>query len=286
MSQPTLDMMAVRRMALDAMADLPGPPTGHRPLTAIRLDLAEYKVAEGSGAQQSRVQESGVQGSGEVSASLVDAVTDLLVRDDGTNGAGAAVVTGVSRYFDLPVARLFHEVLFRRVWDRFRHRCGRESPGDHFQIKINVTSDGAIPLELYGSEWSFKQLHMDRDALLFSHLYGPVAGFTGGALLLADVRTYLHRHGLRFDDLFEWSKEATPGSKPVLRAEHLAAVMAECGVDIGSPGPDEIIFVNNLPSAGILHGVTPVALTAEDRFVRTFHRCSVKGVPWRPAQPA
>ena len=278
MSQPTLDMMVVRRMALDAMADLPGPITARRPLTAIRVDLADYKVAQGSSGP-------GAQESGEVPPSLVDAVTDRLVRDDGTSGAGAAVVTGVSRYFDQPVARLFHEVLFRRVWDRFRHRCGPESP-DHFKIKVNVTSDGAIPLELYGSEWSFKQLHMDRDALLFSHLYGPVAGFTGGALLLADVRTYLHRHGLRFNDLFEWSREATPGSKPVLRAEHVAAVMAECGVDLGGPGPDEIIFVNNLPSAGILHGVTPVAVPAADGFIRTFHRCSVKGVPWRSAQPA
>jgi hypothetical protein len=262
-----MDMMVVRRAALDEMADLRSPVTEQRPFTDIRVDLGQHYGEDG------------------LKASLVDAVADRLVRDDGTYGPGVAVVAGVSRYFELPVARLFHEVLFSRVWEQVRGRCGAESPGDHFRAKVTVTSDGAIPLELYGSEWSFKQMHMDRDALLFSHLYGPVTGFTGGALLLADVRCYMHRHGLRFDDLFEWSQEATPGRKPVLRAEYEDEVMAECGLEIGGVGPDEIIFINNFPSAGVLHGVTPVAVTDRASFTRTFHRCSVKGAPGCSGQP-
>lgn len=263
MTQSTTDMMYLRRAALDAMADLPGPPPPGRPLADIRIDLAAHLSGSGES---------------EAPASLVAAVAGRLLRDDGAGGAGAVIVRGLSRYFDVPEARLFHENLFRRVWDQVSQRCGREGPGDLFKIKVNVTADGAIPLELYGSAWSFKQLHMDRDALIFSHLYGPVAGFTGGSLVLADVRTYMRRHRLRFDDLFEWSEEATPGSKPVLRAEHEADVLGECGVEIADIGPDEVIFVNNLPSAGILHGITPVVVAEPESFERVFHRCSVKGI--------
>ena len=151
-----------------------------------------------------------------------------------------------------------------------------EAPAPGYRMKSGVTADGRIPLEHYGSRWSFKRLHMDRDALLFSHCYGPVRGFSGGALLLADARTYLSRHGLRFRDLFEWSEEPTAGSKPVLRAECEADVMAECGIDLGQPGPDELLFVNNLPGAGILHGVTPVSPYDMENFLREYHRCSVR----------
>jgi hypothetical protein len=263
MSPSTLDMMTARRTALDAMADRSGPASGERPFGGIRVDLGPYLADDRPG---------------KIPAGLVQTIADRLIRDDGTGGAGAAVVTGLSRYFDLPAARLFHEALFRHVWDQVRHRSGAESPGDHFKIKVGSTSDGAIPLELYGSLWSFKQLHMDRDALLFSHLYGPVAGFTGGSLLLADIRSYMRRHALRFDDLFDWSEESTPGSKPVLRAEHEQSVLDECGIDLGGLGADEVLFVNNFPSAGVLHGVTPVVVADRDGFVREFHRCSVKGV--------
>ncbi len=115
-----------------------------------------------------------------------------------------------------------------------------------------------------------------RDSLLFSHLYGPVAGFAGGGLRLADVRGYIRRHALRFDDLFEWSQEPTPGSKPVLRAEFEESVMRESGAEIEDIGPDAIVFVNNLPDAGVLHGVSPVTVTDPQRFVREYHRCTVK----------
>jgi hypothetical protein len=119
---------------------------------------------------------------------------------------------------------------------------------------------------------------VDREVLLFSHLYGPLAGFTGGSVQLVDVRAYMRRNALRFADVFEWSDEPSPGSKPVLRAEHCACALATCGVDLGVIGPDEVLFVNNAPGAGILHGVTPVVVSDGARFVREFHRCSVKAL--------
>jgi hypothetical protein len=261
MTQSTQDMMWIRRQAIDAMAGRPAPATTGSPFSDVRVDLTGR-----------------LEDSGGIPAVVVDEIADKLSRDDGSNGPGVALVGGLAGYFDLRAAREFHEKLFRLVWEQVRRRVDLDGPGEDFRIKVNVTSDGVIPLDLYGSRWSFKQMHMDRDALLFSHLYGPVAGFSGGALLLADVRRYLHEHRLGFDDLFEWSDESTPGSKPVLRAEHEAAVLAECGVDVGGLGPDEIVFINNVPGAGVLHGVTPVVVEDLEAFVREYHRCSVKGV--------
>jgi hypothetical protein len=257
MKQTKTDMMALRRAAIDAMADRIPPPG--EPFEGLRLDVADHAGDLRHG----------------VPDGLVAAVAARLVRDGATAGPGAVVVGGLSRRLDPVAARDFHERLFGRVWDAVR---AGDRPASGYRIKVNVTSDGAIPLELYGSRWSFKQLHMDRDALLFSHLYGPVTGFTGGSLVLADIRAYLARHRARFDDLFEWSDEATPGSKPVLRAEHENAVLAEVGLEVGPLGPDEIVFINNFPDSGVLHGVTPVAVTDRDAFVREYHRCSVKEV--------
>lgn len=263
MTSAAADMMTQRRSALDGMADLPESLVAAQPLADMRIDVGEYFSAGGGT---------------EIPDRLVLAVSDVLLRDGDHVGAGAAVVSGLSQRFDIEGARAFHEVLFRRVWEDVRARSSRTGSAVHYRIKTNVTADGAIPLELYGSNWSFKQLHMDRDALLFSHLYGPVAGFTGGSLLLVDVRTYLQRHSLRFKEVFEWSDEPTAGSKPVLRLDHQDAAVAECGIDLGVIGPDEILFVNNFPEAGILHGVAPVVVADRTTYVREFHRCSVKDV--------
>jgi hypothetical protein len=64
----------------------------------------------------------------------------------------------------------------------------------------------------------------------------------------------------------------------VLRAEHCETAFAECGVDVGAIGPDTAVFVNNLPDAGILHGVRPVVVTDPRAFHREYHRCGVKGL--------
>lgn len=239
-------MMVARRTAIDAMAGMPAVGS----FDDIRLDIGDDPRGH----------------------ETVQRLADVLVRD------GAALLTGLSRHFDLDAARLYHEELFGKVWQLVRHRCGATGPDGRYRVKVNTTSDGAIPLELYGSQWSFKQLHMDRDALLFSHLYGPVHGFGGGSLLLADAHAYLYRHRLQFADVFTWSEEATPGSKPVVRAEHENALLAECGVDVGGLDADTIIFVNNFPEAGVVHGVTPVVVEDRATFVREYHRCSVKEV--------
>ncbi|WP_145788193.1 hypothetical protein [Kitasatospora atroaurantiaca] len=212
----------------------------------------------------------------EIPPALARAVSDLLIRDDDQIGPGAALVTGLLEFFELERARSFHQALFSAVWEVFRQRTVDGDPEKDFRLKTGTISDGAIPIELYGSSWSFKAFHIDRDALLFSHLYGPVVGFTGGELHLIDIRPYMGRHSLRFDDVFEWSDEPTDGCKPVLRSEHTQSALAEYGRTTGSMGPDQIVFVNNLPDTGVLHGATPVVVTDPESFIREYHRCSVK----------
>ncbi|WP_091298950.1 hypothetical protein [Amycolatopsis xylanica] len=214
----------------------------------------------------------------EVLARTASEVARRLARPDHQVGPGAVVVTGLSAHFDFAAAREFHERLFRSVWTEFRDYAGIPGPEEAYRIKTGTIADGAIPVELYGSQWSFKDLHVDREVLLFSHLYGPVTGFTGGELLLVDIRPYLRGRGLGFDDAFAWSNEATEGSKPVLREAHCGPALAECGIDLGPLGPDAVVFVNNLPDAGILHGVRPVEVTDVRGFRREYHRCSAKGV--------
>jgi adenylate kinase family enzyme len=259
------EMMIARRAAMDAMGqDIRFAAAARWTAADLTVDATPYLEARDRGQDLSW---------------LADRVANRLIRDDGAAGVGVTVVTGLSAFLDVTAARAFHEALFRHVWDRVRERALTDLPTDRFKIKIGVTADGDIPLALYGSRWSFKQLHADRDALLFSHLYGPTAGFTGGDLVLADIRTYLSRHTASFEDVFGWSEEPTPGSKPVVLPEHEAAVLAEYGFILESPDADAIVFVNNMPSAGVLHGVTPVAATGECVFEREFHRCSVKRMP-------
>ncbi|MFJ2766857.1 hypothetical protein [Streptomyces sp. NPDC087300] len=259
------EVMNARRSAFDRMADVSGTSSPGKPFANLRIDARAY-AADGTGEDASHP----------VPSALVRAVTDRLARDGGFDGPGAALVTGLPTGGNVLRARQEHERLFRAVWADFLARTGQRDPAAGYAVKTKTTTDGVIPPELYGSNWSFKRPHADRDAWLFSHRYGPVAGCGGGAPVLLDVRRYLRRHGLRFADAFEWSREPTPGSKPVLRAEHHEAAMAECGVVLEGVGLDAVLFVNNLPDAGVLHGATPVRVTDPDLFVREYHRCSVK----------
>jgi hypothetical protein len=261
------ELMAARRAALDGMAELAGRPGAWPSRLAEAVDLHRYLPSGGPVMPR------------DVPDDLIRTITDRLIRGGLPGGPGAALVAGLASYFDLVTARAFHTALFGRVWEDFRVRSAEVDQTGCYRIKTTVTADGAIPLERYGSSWSFKRLHIDREVLLFSHLYGPVAGFTGGRVLLVDAWHYLRRHALRFDDAFEWSDEPTEGNKPVLRAEHGRAALADSGADLGALGPDAILFVNNAPGAGILHGVTPVVVTDPERFAREFHRCSAKAVP-------
>lgn len=255
-------MMSLRRAGLSGLADV-RPPAG-RPLTGIRIHVADL-LAPGEQPDAALPR-------------LAGEIAGRLLRTGARPGPGAAVLAGLSRHFDVARSREFHERLFGAVWAAFRDRASGPRSGAAFRVKSGTITDGAIPLELYGSRWSFKDLHIDREVLLFSHLYGPVSGFTGGDLLLVDIWPYLNQRALRFDDAFEWSGEPTEGSKPVLRAEHCEAALAECGVTVGAPGPDEIVFVNNLPDAGVLHGATAVSVTDPGSFRREYHRCTVKDV--------
>lgn len=257
---PVTEMMRLRQAALDDVSS--APVSDRPPFSGIRLDVNDYVLLGGQ--------------VGAVPESLALAVADRLVRQGEPAGSGAAIVSGLTRFFTLEQARDFHEALFRAVWAAFSQRAYSSAEACSFRFKTGIIADGAIPLKLYGSSWSFKSLHIDRDALLFSHLYGPVGGFSGGELLLADIARYMRLRSLRFSDVFEWSQEPTEGSKPVLRSPHTEAALAQCGVNIGSIGPDEILFVNNLPDAGILHGATPVVVTDRSAFRREYHRCSVK----------
>jgi hypothetical protein len=253
-------MMRLRQTALDEVSKAPVPT--RPPFSDIRVDVSNYPLVVGQ--------------VGAVPDSLTQAVVERLVRQGKQGGPGVAIVSGLTRFFDLEQGRDFHEALFRAAWTAFcRHACRSAEPSS-FRVKTGMIADGAIPLEFYGSSWSFKRLHIDRDALLFSHLYGPIGGFSGGALLLVDIALYMRLRSLRFSDVFEWSQEPTEGSKPVLRSLHTEAALAQCGINIGSIGPDEILFVNNLPGAGILHGATPVVVTDPPAFRREYHRCSVK----------
>lgn len=254
------DMMILRRSALDTLADM--PPSDRQPFAGYQVKLGDYLPVPGH--------------STEVVSDLVLAIVDLLIRDGNHHGPGAAVVCGLLEHFDLEEARSFHYALFSAVWEEFRRRSARGGAEGDFRIKSGIISDGTIPIELYGSNWSFKKFHADRDALLFSHLYGPVAGFTGGELQLIDIRPYMSRRSLRFNDVFEWSDEPTDGCKPVLRSSHCESALSECGTTVGAVGPDQIVFVNNLPDAGVLHGATPVVTTDPESFNREYHRCSVK----------
>ncbi|MFG3309789.1 hypothetical protein [Streptomyces wuyuanensis] len=254
------NMMALRKAALDMLAAL--PPPEQPPFSGFRIELRDYLSPSGR-----------VAG---VPKTLVLDIVDLLIRDSSRFGPGAALVSGLLDHFELEDARSFHEVLFKSVWEEFRRCALYEGAPADFRVKVGTISDGAIPVELYGSKWSFKKFHADRDALLFSHLYGPVSGFIGGELRLIDIYNYMSRRSLRFDDVFEWSDEPTDGCKPVLRSSHSESAVAECGTNVGPMGPDQIIFVNNLPGAAVLHGATPVVITDPAIFHREYHRCSVK----------
>lgn len=256
-----LQIMETRRIGLNRMAALPGPQPARRPFADMRVDIRQHAVEPKSN----------------VPRSLVGAIAGRLVRDCDRESSGSVLVTGLSSVFDLQAVQGFHQALFQAVWADFSLQSREVSEYSDHRLKPAVTTDGKIPVADYGSNWSYKELHADREALLFSQLYGPVAGFTGGALLLVDVRAYMRMHHLKFDEIFTWSDEPTPGSKPTLRVDYRDGALSECGTNLGVLGPDEILFVNNCPSAGILHGVTPVVVTDPARFVRIFARWSASG---------
>lgn len=249
----SVDMMLRRRQAIDAFALLPPAFAATGRFTDIEVPAA------------------GALAAGEL-LPVVSAACDRLMRD--TPGRpGAALVTGLRAACgdDIAALRAAHSRLFTVVWDEFR--CRSALAGD-YACKAKVLSDGRIPEADYGSRWSFKALHTDRSAVLFSHLYGPGAGFSGGEVLLVDARAFLAARGFGFDTAFEWSGEEGE-SKPVLRDVFARDAVEGWGRNLGQLTSDSILFINNQPDAGVLHGAMPVHVPAENAFIRQYHRCSV-----------
>jgi hypothetical protein len=207
-----------------------------------------------------------------LTAHQIDLIADSLRRSRHGGPGGAAVVGGLRWSTSATSRDAAHESLFRRVWDRYRDLEGLDDPGS---VATKLLSDGRIPLELYGSRWTFKRLHADAQAHLFSHLFVTQRGFAGGQLHLVDMRAYLFRVRLPFDDVFEWGDEARPGAKPTVRDEHAHEAMDRFGTDVGRLADGDVLLVNNAPASGIFHAVAPLRNIEPDRFERVYHRCRV-----------
>jgi hypothetical protein len=250
-------MMQRRRQAIDQFARLPSEFASTGVFDDIEVPAADALLA------------------GEL-APVVTAVCNRLTRSSPSR-PGAALVTGFGAAGGDAVTaqRVAHRRLFTQVWDAFRRRG---TLTEDYEIKTKLLSDGCIPEADYGSRWTFKPLHSDRSADLFSHLYGPSTGFSGGEVLLVDIRAFLLTHGLDFDTAFEWSEEKGE-SKPVLRDCFTQEAITRWGRNLGQLTPDCVLFVNNQPDSGVLHGATPVHVLDEQAFVRQYHRCSVSEYP-------
>ena len=207
-------------------------------------------------------------------SALVERIVKQVSTFPDGSGIGYCLLEGVSELMTLEDARELSHLLFRDVWQQFRLRSCRISADRDFHCTETLTKDGEIPEELFGSRWSFKPAHADRNGVLFSHVYGPTAGFDGGEAFVIDALAYATETGLGFDELFVWSDEPRE-QKPVLRPEHVDVALASHGRRFGKLTHDAILFVNNSPE-GLLHGATEFERIDERAFSRSLHRCVVR----------
>lgn len=207
-------------------------------------------------------------------AALVETVVDRLATHPDGIGAGYCLAEGLAALMPVEGVREFSTAVFADIWTRYRARSDRITEDRDFYDIETLTRDGAIPTELFGSRWSFKPPHADRNGLLFAHVYGPSAGFDGGDVLLIDALAYTKDLGLAFSDAMTWSDD--PGAqKPVLRPEHVEPALSSHGRRFGQLSPGSILFVNNGPE-GLLHGATELKITDEQSFTRFLHRIVVR----------
>lgn len=202
---------------------------------------------------------------------LVDQVVGHLVTGPEGGGIGYCLLRGFSALMPVEGTRATSGALLNEVWERFRTVSPRISDSRDFYTSETLTRDGSIPLELFGSRWSFKPPHADRNGVVFAHVYGPTAGFEGGDVLLVDVLAYANDRELEFDDVCTWS-DNVGDKKPVLRPAHVHPALTRFGRRLGRLGPDEVLFVNNGPE-GLFHGASEMAVSDEAGFVRMLHRC-------------
>jgi len=205
---------------------------------------------------------------------LVDLVVDHLATYPDGDGIGYFLVEGASFGRSVEQVREFSRELFGAVWERFRSRCRRIAPEREFFCAETVTEDGNIPIGLFGSHWSFKPPHADRNGVIFSHVYGPTVGFEGGDVFLIDAIAYFQTSGLHFDEALTWSDEPLE-QKAVLRSEHFEAAVHGYGRRFGKMNHDRILFVNNTPE-GLFHGATEIHAADPSNFSRVLHRCVVR----------
>jgi hypothetical protein len=252
--RPGTTMMAARMAAFDGSAR-PDP-----------FDHARFAVQD--------IRITGADRTGPRRVALVEKIVDRLTTHPDGDGAGYCLVDGLAALMPVEAAREFSAAMFADVWTRYRSRSDRIADGRDFYDIETLTRDGAIPTELFGSRWSFKPPHADRNGVLFAHVYGPSAGFGGGDVLLIDALAYAKDRGLAFNDAMTWSDD--PGAqKPVLRPEHVEPALTSHGRRFGQLSPDSILFVNNGPE-GLLHGATELKITDEQDFARFLHRIVVR----------
>jgi hypothetical protein len=205
---------------------------------------------------------------------LIGSIVDCLATPPDGLGVGYCLVNGLAALMTVESARRFSSELCHAVWARYRARCTRIAAGRAFRHIETLTDDGRIPEQLYGSRWTFKPPHADRNGVLFAHVYGPHTGFSGGEILLVDALAFARDRGIGFDETMTWSDGSGP-QKPVLRAEHFRAALDGYGRRFGQLSPDAILFVNNGPE-GLLHGATDLLIRDENQFSRPLHRVVVR----------
>lgn len=212
--------------------------------------------------------------SGPRRAALVEAIVERLATYPDGVGAGYCLVDGLAPVMPVEEARNFSTDLFAEVWALYRARNNRITEDRNFYDIETLTRDGAIPTELFGTRWSFKPPHADRNGVLFAHVYGPNSGFAGGHVLVIDALAYVKDMALTFDDAMTWSDDPE-AQKPVLRPEHVEQALSSHGRLFGQMSPNSILFVNNGPE-GLLHGATELAIADEQLFTRSLHRIVVR----------
>jgi hypothetical protein len=189
-------------------------------------------------------------------------------------GAGACVIKDLEWSQRMANRAQQHLHRMRLVSEEFaRHLSDQTNP--KVTISSKTVRDGQVPLSMYGSRWTFKQLHSDSGSVLFGHLFGPMTGHLGGNVILADMRRFLSGRTEPFDELFEWDTEIPLGSKAIVRPGFADLAVLTCGVDLGRMQTDDWLLVNNAPQSGIFHAATEVVPTSEN-FQRVYHRCSTK----------
>jgi hypothetical protein len=209
-------------------------------------------------------------------SALADLIADHLATPPYGEGIGYFLLEGASAGRTVEQVRELSYRLLGEVWERFRGRCVnlQGDNGRTFDCAQTLTKDGSVPIELFGSRWSFKPPHADRNGVIFAHVYGPTRGFTNGEVLLVDALSYAFASSLTFDEVIAWSDEPRE-QKPVLRAAHVDAAVARYGRNLGVMDEDKILFVNNTPN-GLFHGATEPDASDGVEFLRMYHRTVIR----------